>query len=155
MTDDRRLRPPDEHEKTIDLLVKKGIFETKQAALTFAAALGYFRSKRRKLDSAGEGVRWQVFERSQDTAFIFALAITSEKTINVLEPETGNKDPVAQTFEEYAAGGLDAIGELVASSGGETLDALLLLLAEARRESAERPAGLEGLSPSTLDVLGI
>ena len=37
MTEDRRLRPPDEHEKTIDMLVKSGIFETKQAALSFAA----------------------------------------------------------------------------------------------------------------------
>lgn len=155
MTEDRRLRPPDEHEKTIDMLVKSGIFETKQAALSFAAAVGYFRGERRPLTKAGEGVRWQVFERNQDSAFVYALAIAADKSINVLDPETKDKDTVAEVFEEYVAGGFDRIAQMLTSTGGDSLDTFLLMFAEARREDTDRPAGLEGLSPGALDALGL
>lgn len=152
MTEDRRLRPPEEHEQFLDRLIKDGIFETKHAALMCAAALGYYRNEHRPLAKAGEGIRWQIFERNQDSAFIYALAISVEKNINVLEP--GTKDRIAEIFEEYAAGGLDAMQRTLAQSG-EPLDSLLLLLAEARRATTEAPVGLEGLTPGALDILGI
>ena len=117
-----------------------------------AAALGYYRKERRPLGKAGEGIRWQIFERNQDSAFIYALAISVENDINVLEP--GTKDRTAEIFEEYAAGGLDVMQRTLAQSG-EPLDSLLLLLAEARRATTEAEVGLEGLSPGALDILGI
>lgn len=154
MGEDRRLRPPEEHEKLLDRLTKdkEGFFETKHAALMFAAALGFYRQEHRPLVKGGEGIRWQIFERNQDSAFIWALAISVKDNIGVLEGE--NNDPVAEIFEQYAAGGLDVLQRTFAQAG-ETLDTLLLLLAEARRAPTEAQVGLEGLSTPALDILGI
>lgn len=155
MIEDRRLRPPEEHEITIDALVKARVFETKQSAMTFAAALGWYRNSKRQISKAGEGVRWQVFERNQDSAFIFALAIAAEKSINALDLDATNGNIVEDVFEQFAAAGLDNLADSLANVQGDVLDTLLLLLAEARRENDDKPTGLKGLSQGTLDALGL
>ena len=40
MTEPRRIKPPKQHDGFIETLVAEGVFETKQAALMFAAAIG-------------------------------------------------------------------------------------------------------------------
>lgn len=155
MTDDVRLHPPDNKEKFLDGLVKEGLFESKAAAMMFAAAIGRRRSERPSPGKAGEGIRWQVFERNQDTTFIYALAIEAEKSISVLESDRGGKDKICQVFQEYAAGGLEHLQQRLSGGGGDPLDVLLLLVAEARQDNLGSPVGLEGLSAGAIDALGL
>lgn len=152
MMDDRRLRPPESGEATLDTLVQNRIFETKQNALTFAAALGYYLGRREPINKAGEGIRWQVFERSQDAAFIFSLGLADDGAINILGLE--REDDLAATFEEYAAAGLKYIEEKFIDRPGDILDNLLLLLADARKVSSGPIPGLEGLTAADLGLLG-
>lgn len=150
--DDRRLRPPESGEKTLETLVHSRIFETKQSALTFAAALGYYLGRREPLQKAGEGIRWQVFERSQDAAFIYALGLADAGAISILGPEL--EDGMVTTFEEFAAAGLRYIEEQFIDRPGDILDHLLLLLADARRLASGSIPGLEGLTAADLGLLG-
>ena len=43
--------------------------------MMFAAAIGYRYASRKPLDSGGEGIRWNIFEKNRDDAYINALAL--------------------------------------------------------------------------------
>lgn len=152
MMDDRRLRPPEAAEAALDTLIQHRVFETKQQALTFAAALGAYFGRREPVLKAGEGIRWQVFERSQDAAFIYSLGLADAGAISVLGPE--HEDALTSTFEEYAAAGLKYIAENFVDRPGDILDNLLLLLADARKAASGPIPGLEGLTAADLGLLG-
>ena len=152
MIDDRRLRPPERYEKALDTLTGGRLFDTKQAAMMFAAGLGYYLRKRETLGKAGEGVRWQVFERSQDAAFIYALGLDETKAITVLSSE--KEEDLVTIFEEYATAGLQHIQEHFIDRPGDVLDNILLALADARRADTGIAPGLEGLSSADLSLLG-
>ena len=85
--------------------MKQVLFETKQAAMMFAAAVGYRFGSRKPLDSGGEGIRWNIFEKNRDEAFINALALAAKKDHAVLDPDGPQNEELATIFEEYAAGG--------------------------------------------------
>ena len=70
-----RIRPPAEHVDLIEDLVGQGVFESKAAALVFCAAYGAREGLSRKLNRGGEGIRWEIFERSNDSTFISCLAL--------------------------------------------------------------------------------
>ena len=152
MIDDRRLRPAERYEKTLDAITSGHPFDTKQAAMMFAAALGRSLPKREELGKAGEGVRWQVFERSQDAAFVYALGLSENKAIDVLSSD--KEEELVQIFEEYVAAGLQHIQEHYLDRPGDILDNILLLLADARRVDTAAVPGLEGLSTADLSLLG-
>jgi dnd system-associated protein 4 len=152
MMDDRRLRPPETGEATLGTLVENGVFETKQNALTFAAALGFYLGKREPIQKAGEGIRWQVFERSQDAAFIYSLGLAEAGVIHILGLE--QEDALAEIFEQYASGGLKYIAENFIDRPGDILDNLLLLIADARKAATGPIPGLEGLTAADLGLLG-
>lgn len=81
MTEPRRISPPREYEPLIDKLVDNGVFETKQAAMMFAAALGKRFAGRKPRGSPGDGIRWYIFEKAGDEAFVNSLAL-AEKNSN-------------------------------------------------------------------------
>ncbi len=146
---------PEKFEKLIEKLTEQGLFETKQAAMTFAAAVGwYFVGKREFRGKAGEGIRWSVFERNNDDAFIHALALTESESIEILGRDRQEKDddPV-KVFEEYATAGLQYIQEKCVDAPGDVLDNFLSLIAEVNSNTAEPPPGLEGLTSEALDFL--
>lgn len=152
MSEPRRVHPPEKYEGLLDNLVnKEHCFETKHAAMMFAAALGYYLQREAELGKAGEGIRWQIFERTQDTPFMFALALARDGSISVLE-ET-RRDDLVEAFEQYAAAGLQYLQENVVAKPGEVLDNILLLMAEARKQYAPPVPGLEALSPADMDLL--
>ena len=59
----------------------------------------------RQLDSGGEGIRWSIFEKNSDDAFISALALAVKKHFAVLDLDAPQNDELTTGFEEYAAGG--------------------------------------------------
>jgi dnd system-associated protein 4 len=150
--DDRRLRPPAALESTLETLTDERNFETRQSALTFAAALGFYLKKNEPIQKGGEGIRWQVFERSQDAAFIYSLALAERDTIDVLRAE--NEEDLATIFEEYAAAGLRYLQDKIIGRPGDALDHLLLILADARSSATSPVPGLDGLSSADLGLLG-
>ena len=113
MTEPRRICPPKEHEHLIDKLVDGGIFETKQAAMMFAAALGKRFTGRKPRGSPGDGIRWYIFEKAGDEAFVNSLALAEQKDIKVLDPDVGEGEDVQAIFEEYAAGGFQYLKQHV------------------------------------------
>ncbi len=119
MTEPRRIKPPKQYDAFIETLVNDGVFETKQAVMMFATAVGYRFGSRQKLDSGGEGIRWSVFEKNRDDAFINALALAAKKDLAVLDPDAAQGDELATIFEEYAAGGFDYLERYVKDTPGE------------------------------------
>ena len=66
LTEPRRIKPPKQHDGLVETLVADGVFETKRAAMMFAAAVGYRYASRKPLDSGGEGIRWNVIGKNRD-----------------------------------------------------------------------------------------
>lgn len=156
MTEPRRVRPPaiyDGHAGVLDKLTAPGLFETKQAALMFAAAVGKLSAKPDTIDRYGEGIRWQIFERNQDAGYVYALALAEFGSVQVLARSDADSDDPIAIFEGYVAAGLRIIAERVFGRPGDPLDMLLGMIAESRQQEREPAPGLEGLSPSTLDIL--
>jgi len=156
MTEPRRIRPPKRHEELINLLVdeEQGVFETKQAAMMFAAAVGFRFAGRKPLDSGGEGIRWNIFEKNRDDAFINALALADRKELSVLAPEVQQTDDAPTIFEEYAASGFDYLDQYLKDTPGDLLENLLALVQKYRSSQRGTPAGLEGLGTGALELLG-
>lgn len=138
-----RIRPPKELEFVLDRLKEDGIIQTKQKGMMLAAAIGYAAGEKggRELDSAGEGIRIEYFERPVDDSYIDALAVADTGDLRVLGPE--RIEERIEIFERYAHVGLVKIKEACYDRSREPLDALLALL-----ESLSKPpssAALPGL----------
>ena len=153
MTEPRRISPPKEYEKIIDKLVDNGVFETKQATMMFAAALGKRFTGRQPRGSPGDGIRWYIFEKAGDEAFVNSLAIAEKGDIKVLDPELGDGEDVQAIFEEYAAGGFQYLKQHVIDAPGDLLELRSALSSRSSGAAAE-PSELEGLDSCTLELLG-
>ncbi len=154
MSEPRRIRPPKEYERLMDKLVDSGVFETKQAVMMFAAALGKRFTGRKPLGPPGEGIRWHIFEKGGDEAFVNSLALAEKGDINVLDPELGEGEDVQTIFEEYAAGGFAYLKQHVIDAPGDLLENALAIFLQCQVTQQPAPVGLEGLDSSTLELLG-
>lgn len=137
---------PTKFEALIDRLTEDGPFETKQAAMTFAAAVGWhFVRRREPRDSHGKEIRWSVFEGSNDDVFIHVLALAETGSIEILgrDRKDSEEDPIT-IFEEYATAGFQYIQDKCINAPGEILDNLLSLIAEVNTSLAEPPPWLRG-----------
>ena len=121
------------------------IFETKQKALMFAAALGHYRSLRVELGQrdAGAAIRFDIFQKAFDDGFVNALAVDVASDLKILDEQ--QEDEVAKVFEEYSHGGLREIHRLCFENSVDPLDTLLQLAfrAEEAGESDEVPKGMD------------
>ena len=122
--------------------------------MMFAAAVGYRYASQKPLDSGGEGIRWKIFEKNRDDAFINALALAVKKDLAVLDPDAAQNEELATIFEEYAAGGFEYLQQYVKATPGDVLENFLALIQQYRTSAVQRPAALEGLDRSTLELLG-
>lgn len=155
MTEPRRISPPKEYERSIiDKLVEAGLFETKQAAMMFAAALGKRYVGRKSITTRGDGIRWHIFEKANDEAFVNALALAEKNDVQILNPESDNGEDVQEIFEEYAAGGFAYLKQHVVDAPGDFLENALSIVQQYLLTQQPTPPGLEGLDSGALELLG-
>jgi dnd system-associated protein 4 len=149
-----RIAPPREFEEYLDRFTaapaegEPPLFETKQKALMFAAALGRRRGERTKVDRKGGGIRYDVFQHERDDGYVDALAIAVTEELTVLAPDRA--DERVQIFEEYAHTGLKEMVDRCFRRSGDPLEELLAIADELRAEPTE---GLQGMDPSLLQKL--
>ncbi len=145
---ERRICPPKEYQEFLTTLVSESlIFETKQKALMFAAALGAFRGEREELVSRGEGIRMDIFQRAGDDTFIDALAVAVTNDLKVLASD--RVDERITIFEESAAVGLKEMQKLF-HHPTDFLEELLIATQNAR---LPRKDDFPGLDPDALAQL--
>lgn len=150
-----RVAPPKGLEDDLEKLVvadpqgKHALFETKQKALMFAAALARWRdAERRTVERKGTAIRYDIFQRALDDGYVDALAISAHgNDLKVLAPER-DEDRIT-VFEQYAQSGLEEMIDRF-NRPGDPLEAMLALVEEARAEPA---AGLEGIDQGALRKL--
>lgn len=150
-----RVAPPKGLEDDLEKLVvadpqgKHALFETKQKALMFAAALARWRDvERRTVERKGTAIRYDIFHRALDDGYIDALAISAhENDLKVLAPDR-DEDRIT-VFEQYAQSGLEEMIDRF-NRPGDPLEAMLALVEEARMEPT---AGLEGIDQGALRKL--
>lgn len=89
------------------------IFSTYRELACFAALLGFEQNRRRDLVGATEVfVDGRIFagsDQALDIAYLLALATTRNQ--DILREDEVHQEQLAVLFEEYAAGGLDLLGE--------------------------------------------
>ena len=150
----RRIYPAKNMENILDKLTTVGpgfqvqIFSTKQKALMFAAALGYFRNEKKELEGRGEGIRFDIFQKALDDGFFDALAIAEKENLAILSEEYENER--AEIFEEYAYAGLIEIERVCFKKEGDPLDNLIQLADEGRSIEGQ---SIEGIDPKILQGL--
>lgn len=123
------------------------LFETKQKALMFAAALGFHRQRRTPLGAkdAATAIRFDIFEKNLDDGFVACLAVATTDELGVLAQS--REDELATVFEEFASAGLAELQQKVLGRP-EPLQALVALMNDARYPLEEE--GLEGLDAGVL-----
>ena len=149
---DRRISPPRELEDILDLLTEPAagsglppLFQSKQKALMFAAALGHSLGERLPLEKKGTAIRIDVFEKALDDGYMDSLAVAETGQLQVLGP---TQDEVRVTvFEEYAHRGLVEIKRRCYTESGDPLRILLGMADDARNPS---DVELKGLDPGVL-----
>jgi len=117
----RRIKRDESTEELVFALTNEGsqgepkIFETIEALYVFAAALGYSKRLRKKLERASKNsIRFDVFKNTN----IFDLLAIAEAKSTEMFSDT-NEDEVACIFEEYAHGGLDYLKGRITKPGVE------------------------------------
>ncbi|MHC2432725.1 DNA phosphorothioation-associated protein 4 [Bradyrhizobium sp. USDA 4451] len=150
-----RIAPPkaleDDLERFVMVDPQDGValFETKQKALMFAAALGKWRGQERsRIERKGVAIRYDVFETRLDDGYIDALAVSETGDLRVLSSE--RDDERIAIFEEYAQAGLREMIECCFHRPGDPMEALLALIDEAR---VARTRGVEGIDEDALRQL--
>jgi dnd system-associated protein 4 len=121
--------------------VDNGVFETKQAAMMFAAALGKRFTGRKPRGAPGDGIRWYIFEKAGDEAFVNSLALAEKNDIKVLDPDVGEGEDVQAIFEEYAAGGFQYLKQHVVDSPGDLLENALAIVQQF--QMSQQPAAVD------------
>lgn len=151
---DRRIAPPHGYESLLDKLTEPlpghsvSVFETKQKAMMFAAALGFSRGERLPVERRGTAIRYEVFAADSDDAFISALAVATTGDLRVLSSERTAER--VTLFEEYAHAGLQHMHRVTFDQDGDPLDNLLRLTSDAR---AGADADIPGIDRSVLGGL--
>ncbi|WP_263819336.1 DNA phosphorothioation-associated protein 4 [Salinibacter sp.] len=151
----RRVRPPKLAKEISEHLVDNGPFESKQKLLMFAAAVGVQLGRRTSFSSSDVAIRWDIFERNNDEAFIYSLAIAETGGLDILSDDHEDSEDFLVYFEEYAHTGLQYLEENVVNSPGDPLDELIGLFMSMEDSEEETPEELEGLTQKDLDVLGL
>jgi len=148
-TVDPRIHPPREHEETLTELVESlGLFRTKQKALMFAAAIGFYRGELGTIEARGTGIRYDIFERALDDGYIEALAVAHANDLNILAPDRIGER--IQIFEQYAATGLAEIAAAL-KRPGSPLDELIRLAQDAKVARSEDLPGIDNAILSMLE----
>lgn len=110
---------------------RQPVFRTMRDALAFAAAVGFAKKKRLALGKKTSEIPFRIFESKPELIeFMYMLAVSATGDKNILRPTSENDEIIAKTFEEFAAGGLDTIGEWLREQprdayGAETIIAKL------------------------------
>jgi dnd system-associated protein 4 len=150
-----RIAPPKALEEVLEKLVSAdphggfALFETKQKALMFAAALGKWRGQERaRIERKGVAIRYDVFETRLDDGYVDALAVAENGDLRILAPE--HDDERITLFEEYAQLGLREMNDRCFNEPGDPLEALLKLVDEAR---AAEVSVVEGIDEDALRQL--
>jgi len=132
---DPRVYVPADKEDVLNFLHEEGPFETRAAALTFAAALGYREGRRMPFEKWDKDIRWGIF-KEEGKAFLADLISAAESSeIAIMRDERGPER--RQMFAEYANGGLALLRELVMDKPRSAEDVILelVLVAEAPRDA--------------------
>jgi dnd system-associated protein 4 len=143
-----RIRPPKDLEEVLDRLKEDKVFETKQKGMMFAAAVGYCLHRDKvdntELDTVGEAIKMEYFEKPDDVGFIDALAVTTRKDLGIVSDE--RQVERIDLFERYALLGLREMKRACYDEKPEyPLYGILKLIDQLDRPETGELPGLEGL----------
>lgn len=151
---DRRIYRPQKFEALVEELTEQKIFETKQAVMMFAAATGWYIKQREPRSQASEVIKWDIFERNNDDAFVLALALAETDSLAILGRDRNEiDDDPTKIFEEYATAGLQYIKETCFDAPGDLLDNLLSLINRVNANTDDKKSDLSNLTPEDIDLL--
>jgi dnd system-associated protein 4 len=138
----RRLNRPKDKDDLLQRLVDQGPFRELRDVLVFAAALGWHEQRRIPLASRGEPIRWEVATNRRGTeALVNMIAASASGDPEILSDD--RFDDRLAIFEEYANGGLELLGALLAAEPRPTVDIVLELVQKVlRADQAEEPVNL-------------
>ncbi len=143
---DRRIAPPSDYDELLDRLSEPhpggqvAVFQTRQKAMMFAAALGYHMGERTPLARKGSAIRFDIFEKALDDGFANALAVAETGELEVLAPERAEER--AMIFEEYAHTGLRELERRCYEDEGDPLQVLVRMAESAQASDAGESTGL-------------
>lgn len=128
MSNDVR-RPKDYEVMLSDLCQsEKKIFLSYKDALVFAACLGYVKGERISFDKSSEPVGMHIFKGEFDEAVFQCIGLCETKDPSIMSDD--NLDKRIKLFEEYAAGGLEAIKSRIYDGPEDWDNALMGLIVE-------------------------
>ena len=143
-----RIRPPKDLEDILDRLKEDKVFDTKQKGMMFAAAVGYNLHRDKvgsaEIETVGEAIKMEYFERPDDVGFIDALAVTTQNDLGIVSDE--RLPERIDLFEKYALLGLKEMKRACYDEKPEyPLYGILKLIDQIDRPEAGGLPGLEGL----------
>lgn len=141
-----RVRRPAERDGLLkELTEDKEPFASMAAALVFAAALGFAKSRRTEFAKTSEEIPWEVFVNAGAEPFMDMLAAVASEDKDILAID--REEDRVRIFEEFAAGGLEIIAERLNADHRAPLDTLLdLALESERREDGGGDIDLEAIA---------
>lgn len=123
----RDLRRPEQFEAIVKQLTESKepdtqlpVFETIRDLLILAALLGFARKKRLSGLKLSGPVPWRVFENARKDGTVYWLGLMETRSAEILRPEQDAEERLAQIFEEYSAGGLSIIADLLRDNPADT-----------------------------------
>jgi dnd system-associated protein 4 len=144
---DRRISPPRDLEEVLDLLTEPSVpglpplFQSKQKAMMFAAALGHSLGERLPLEKKGTAIRLDIFQKALDDGYMDSLAVAETGQLQVLG--STQDEQRATIFEEYAHRGLVEMKRRCYTEAGDQLRVLLGLTDDARNPSDMEVTGID------------
>lgn len=108
-----RVKRPKQFDDLMKQLINKdeGVFDTLKGVLVFAAAIGFKYKQKMPITESGEPIAFSLFNDRREQPFVYALAISEFNDVAYLREE--NFLETIKVFEEYAAGGLRYLDEVI------------------------------------------
>ena len=121
----RDIRRPESLEPIVDRFtnpafsdISRPVFPTIMDLLIFSAGVGVALGKRNPVPTSGKAVPYRIFENNQKEGYIYLVALAHTRDPKLLASELD--DEAAKIFEEFAAAGLEELGNWLNASPMDT-----------------------------------
>lgn len=145
----RRIRRPKEQEEYYTKLTDRaefGIFASYKDVFMAAGMMGFIEKKKKPFTNSLDGINWNVFNMETDEVIINAVAISETGDYSLINTDDETFDRKMQIYEEYAAGGLEALYKKVMEEPKRALSIYVDLLMSLEAETTSKDRNLKHIA---------
>ncbi|MEH7223417.1 DNA phosphorothioation-associated protein 4 [Bacillus sp. JJ1566] len=145
----RRIKRPKDQDSIYRKLTDRdefGIFASYKEVFMIAGTVGFLEKKRKQFSATAEGLLWDNFNLDTDEPMINMVALSETQDIDILRDDAETFDKKLNIFEEYAAGGIEIIEQVLLEQPKLVVNNYFDFIMSMENDTTEQERNLKGIA---------